>query len=152
VVPLGDRAGRRLRRALLALAADVLSGPGGLAAALRANLLGQPYTTISLPLDVGAASEVIPGHLRRAVIARDRHCSFPGCTQPPSVCQVHHLIHRENGGPTALPNLTLVCRFHHLTVLHRWDWKLTLNLDGTTTATSPTGHTLHSHSPPSQAA
>jgi hypothetical protein len=152
MIPLGDRSARQLRRALLALAANVLSGPAGLAATLRAGLLRQPFTTISLPLDVGAASEVIPGHLRRAVIARDRHCAFPGCTQPPSVCQVHHLTHREHGGPTALPNLALTCRFHHLTVLHRWGWKLTRNPDGTTTATSPNGHTLHSHSPPSRAA
>jgi hypothetical protein len=132
----------------------VLSGPGGLTAALRQGLAGSDTacTTVSLPLDVGAASEVIPGHLRRAVILRDRYCQFPGCQQPPSVCQVHHLIHREDGGTTSLENCCLLCRFHHLIVIHRWGWELTRNLDGTTTATSPDGRILRSHSPPSQAA
>jgi hypothetical protein len=45
-----------------------------------------------------------------------------------------------------------MCVFHHLTVIHRWGWNLRLNSDGTTTATSPYGQVLHSHSPPRQAA
>jgi hypothetical protein len=60
----------RLRRALLGLAADTLSGPGGLAARLRAALDGKPLTTLSLPLDIGAATETIPAHLRRAATTR----------------------------------------------------------------------------------
>lgn len=65
---------------------------------------------------------------------------------------MHHLIHREHGGPTSLANCYLVCRFHHLIAIHRWGWQLTANPDGTTTATHPDGRTLHSHPPPSQAA
>jgi len=142
----------RLRQALLALAIDALSGPEGLAARLRGGLDGRPLTTPSLPLDVGAATETIPAHLRRAVTTRHPHCAFPGCAQPASVCEVHHIIPRSRGGPTALWNLLPLCLFHHLTVIHRWGWALRLNADGTTTATSPEGRTLHSHSPPSQAA
>jgi DNA invertase Pin-like site-specific DNA recombinase len=42
---------------------------------------------------------------------------------------------------------------HHLIAVHRWGWNLTLNADGTTTATSPDGiRTLHSHGPPGTAA
>jgi hypothetical protein len=38
---------------------------------------------------------------------------------------------------------------HHLIVIHRWGWTLTLHGDGTTTAKSPDGiRTLHSHGPP----
>jgi HNH endonuclease len=83
------------------------------------------------------------------VTTRHRRCAFPGCHQPASVCQIHHLIPRSKGGPTALHNLAPVCLFHHLIVIHRWGWALRLNPDGTTTATSPHGHTLHSHGPPS---
>src|SRR5262249_19849230 len=139
---------RRLRSALLALAADALSGPGGLAARLRAGLDG-PLATVSLPLDIGPASETIPAHLRRAVIARHGHCAFPGCEQPTGVCEVHHLIPRSEGGTTALHNLVPLCTFHHLVVIHRWGWTLTLHPDGTTTATSPDGRgVFHGHGPP----
>jgi hypothetical protein len=146
----------RLRGTLLAMAADVLSGPGGLAAWLRhAALGGGPGATPSLPLDVplpldaGEAAPTIPAHLRRAAAARHAHCAFPGCDQPTSLCQIHHLTPRADGGPTALHNLVPLCAFHHLTAVHQWGWTLRLNPDGTTTATSPDGkHTYHSHGPP----
>ena len=83
---------------------------------------------------------------------RDQHCRFPGCAQPPSVCQVHHLTRRAHDGPTSLGNLALLCRFHHLTVIHRWDWTLPATPTAPTTAVSPDGRTLHSHSPPCRAA
>jgi hypothetical protein len=93
----------------------------------------------------------VPPHLRRAVIKRDRHCAFPGCSAPPVRCHVHHLIPRSKGGPTRLDNLALLCHFHHLIAVHRWGWTLQLHGDGTTTATSPNGHKiLHSHGPPGQ--
>jgi Domain of unknown function (DUF222)/HNH endonuclease len=134
-------------------AADVLSGPAGLAAALRTGLPGPQAAGVSLPLDVGAVTSTIPPHLRRAVTARDRHCAFPGCRQRPAACQVHHLIPRSRGGATALTNLVLACSFHHLVAIHRWGWLLALNGDGTTTATSPDRtRILHSHGPPGTAA
>jgi hypothetical protein len=138
---------------MLALAADALSGPGGLAAQLRASLGNGPLTSASLPLDIGAATETIPAHLRRTVTTRHRRCAFPGCRQPVSVCDIHHIIPRSRGGPTALRNLVPLCLFHHLIAVHRWGWVLTLHPDSTVTATSPDGdRTLHDHGPPSQAA
>jgi hypothetical protein len=139
---------KRLRDTLLQMSINLLSGPGGLASCLRVTTLGRPYNSLSQPLDMGAPTPEVPPHLRKAVIQRDQHCVFPGCTQPPSVCQVHHLIPRSKGGPTALWNLRLTCRFHHLIAIHRWGWKLTCHPDGTTTATSPDGRVLHSHGPP----
>jgi hypothetical protein len=53
---------------------------------------------------------------------------------PPAVCEAHHLIPWAQGGPTSL------------------GWKITRHPDGTTTATSPDGRILHSHSPPRQMA
>jgi hypothetical protein len=131
----------------------VLSGPGGLAAFLRAQATGGQFPAVSLPLDVGAATPTVPGHLRRAVITRDRHCAFPGCAQPPAACQVHHLRPRADGGPTRLDNLILLCTFHHLIAAHQWDWDLALRPDGTVTARSPDRtRILHSHGPPNRAA
>jgi Domain of unknown function (DUF222) len=157
--PLPAQTLARLRGSLLALAADVLSGPGGLASWLRQSQLGGgPAASASLPLDVplpldtGQAEPTIPAQLRRAVTTRHPHCAFPGCDQPSSLGQVHHLIPRAREGPTALHNLVPLCAFHHLTVIHRWGWSLRLHPDGTTTATSPHGRILHSHGPPTQAA
>ena len=140
----------RLQDLLLAHAADVLSGPAGLAAFLRTGLLaGQLPPAMSLPLDVGTATPTVPPHLRRAVITRDRHCAAPGCRQRPPACHVHHLKPKSRGGTTSLTNLLLLCPFHHLTWIHRWGWTIKLNPDGTTTATSPDHtRTLHSHGPP----
>jgi hypothetical protein len=143
-----DRAARKL---ILRAAADLLSGPAGLAAYLRTGLPDGLAASVSLPLDIGAATDTIPVHLRRAVTARDRHCRFPGCRQPPAACQPHHIIPRAQGGPTSLTNMLNLCAFHHLIAVHRWG--ITLHPDGTTTATSPDGtRTLHSHGPPADAA
>ena len=145
---------RRLQDTLLRYAADVLSGPAGLAAFLRTGLLAADFPpAISLPLDVGNTTPTVPAHLRRAVIARDRHCAHPGCRQRPAACHVHHITPRSEGGTTALANLILLCTFHHLIAVHQWGWTIKLNTDGTTTATSPDGkRTLHSHSPPTTTA
>jgi hypothetical protein len=105
--PLSPHTRQRLRRALLGLATDTLSGPGGLAAQLRTRPGtgpgSGPLTTVSLPLDVGPATETIPAHLRRAVTTRHPHCAFPGCAQPATVCEIHHIIPRSRGGRTSWP-------------------------------------------------
>ena len=136
---------------VLAQAVALLSGPEGRAAWLRRRITGIPASTVSLPLDIAAAIDTIPVHLRRAVRKRDKHCRFPGCDMPAAGCDVHHIRHRKDGGRHALTNLTLLCRFHHLIAIHRWGWQFTLNPDGTTTAVSPDGaKTLHSHPPPAK--
>jgi hypothetical protein len=104
---------------ILAAAADLLSGSGGLASWLRTRLAPGPAASVSLPLDIGTATDTIPSHLRRAVAVRDRGCRFPGCDQPAMTCHPHHLIPRAQGGPTSLTNLLLLCTFHHLIAVHR---------------------------------
>jgi hypothetical protein len=73
----------------------------------------------SEPLDVGRRPPVVPPAMRRAVIVRDRHCRFPGCDRPHTWCDAHHVVHWADGGPTALPNLVLLCRRHHRLVHER---------------------------------
>jgi hypothetical protein len=147
------RAERAAAQIILARAADLLSGPDGLAAYLRTRLPEDLAASVSLPLDIGAVTDTIPVHLRRAVAARDRGCRFPGCDQPAAACQPHHIVHRSEGGPTSLTNMTLLCSFHHLIAVHRWGWGITLHSDGTVTATSPDrSRVFHSHGPPATAA
>jgi 5-methylcytosine-specific restriction endonuclease McrA len=69
-------------------------------------------------LDVGRSTRSVPPAIAKAVIARDRHCRYRGCTSPPWACDVHHLVPWASGGPTALANLGLLCWHHHAHV-HR---------------------------------
>jgi hypothetical protein len=145
--PLSPQAWAALRCAIARLAIDFLSGPSGLAAALRTGLLQAPYNTPSLPLDIGYSSS-IPAHIRRAVTIRDKHCAWPRCGRLASYCDVHHIVHKQDGGDTSVRNCLLLCNFHHDICVHRWGWQITLHPDGTTTAYGPHGQELHSHSPP----
>jgi hypothetical protein len=146
--PISPETRAGLSQTLLRLAADALSGPGGLASYLRTRLPGIGYTAASLPLDVGY-SDKIPDHIRRAVILRDRHCAWPGgCDKPPAGCHIHHLVPKAQGGTTQLKELVLLCEFHHQVCIHRLGWKLILHPDGSTEAISPWGQILRSHGPP----
>ena len=136
-----------LRYAMARLAVDLVSGPAGLAAFLRTRLLEAPYNTPSLPLDIGV-SDSVPAHIRRAVLLRDKKCGWPRCGRPAVYCDVHHLRHKKDGGPTSVKDCALLCQFHHDVCIHRWGWQLVLHPDGTTTAHGPHGQVLHSHSPP----
>jgi hypothetical protein len=65
-------------------------------------------------LDVGRARRTVTGQLRRAVIARDRRCTWPGCDEPASRCEVHHAVtHWADGGSTSVDNSALLCWHHH---------------------------------------
>jgi hypothetical protein len=142
-----------LERAIITQAVALLSGPGGLASFLRRQQLGaRGLGGPSLPLDIGYSS-TIPAAIRHAVTLRDRHCRWAGgCTQPAAACQVHHVRHKANGGPTSVKDCLLLCFFHHQVVIHRWGWQLVLNPDGTTTAWNPDRtKVLHSHGPPARA-
>jgi hypothetical protein len=64
-------------------------------------------------LDVGRRTRTWSSAQRRAIIARDRHCTHPGCTRGPEWCDVHHIADWDDGGLTAVDNGTLRCRWHH---------------------------------------
>jgi hypothetical protein len=64
-------------------------------------------------IDLGRKTRIIPSALRRAVIARDRHCQHPGCWRPAKWCDIDHIVSWQDGGTTSLRNLQLLCRYHH---------------------------------------
>jgi hypothetical protein len=65
------------------------------------------------PLDVGRTHRDFTPRQRTAIIERDRHCTWPGCTAPAPWCDAHHLQHWQHGGPTDLTNAALLCQRHH---------------------------------------
>ena len=74
-------------------------------------------------LDIGRASRIFPPHLRKALIARDRGCAFPGCTIPAPWCEAHHITYWSRGGTTGTENGTLLCSHHHH-VIHKEHWTI----------------------------
>ena len=105
--------------------------------ACDATVLPVLLNSTGVPLDVGRAIRVFTKELRRAVELRDLGCAFPGCDRPPSWCNVHHIIHWADGGPTSLDNGVLLCHAHH-TVIHRREWTVRLGTDRRPEFTPPT--------------
>jgi hypothetical protein len=147
--PLPAEAWQALQYALARRAIRFVSGPGAIASALRRSLLGKPLNTRSAILDIGYA-DTIPDAIRKAVIARDKGCAWPGgCDRRPAACDVHHVKHKRHGGKTSSTDCLLLCHYHHDVCVHRMGWDLELLPDGSTRATSSDGKTiLRSHGPP----
>lgn len=96
--------------------------------ACDASLIVMRHAPDGSVLDVGRKKRTIPSAIRRALLARDRHCQFPGCTA--RRCDGHHIQHWADGGPTRLDNLTLLCRRHHRGV-HEGRFTIVQGHDGT---------------------
>lgn len=80
------------------------------------------------PLDVGRKQRLVPTPLRRALWARDRHCTFPGCHRTRFVA-AHHVHHWVEGGETSVDNLILLCGFHHR-LLHEGGFRISRDYAG----------------------
>jgi len=78
---------------------------------------------------------------RRALALETGGCGFPGCDAPPEHCDAHHIVHWRRGGLTDLPNLVLVCWYHHH-LLHDGGWRVTKAVEGTLTWSRPDSTTL----------
>ncbi len=77
-------------------------------------------------LDVGRAHRLVTPGLWNALVFRDRHCAFNGCTTPHYACDAHHIVHWADGGSTCLSNLVLLCRRHH-TIVHNTPWTVAID-------------------------
>jgi hypothetical protein len=63
-------------------------------------------------IGAGRATRVINRRLRRALEHRQPTCAVPGCGATRGL-HAHHLRHWEDGGPTELFNLVLLCPYHY---------------------------------------
>jgi hypothetical protein len=93
------------------------NGPALSTAALRR--LGCDATVKTLierdgvPIASGREKPAVSPELRLRVQSRDGTCLVPGCAMPSTRCDVHHIHHREDGGPTEHWNLGSACEWHH---------------------------------------
>ena len=64
------------------------------------------------PLHLGDTTPTVSRRQKRALLARDHHCRFPGCGRR-RYLHAHHIVHWSRGGRTCISNLVLVCSRHH---------------------------------------
>lgn len=69
-------------------------------------------------LDVGRDKRLFTPAQTRAVVARDRTCRYPGCSDTLAHGQIHHALPWQAGGKTNLANAILLC-WHHHALVHR---------------------------------
>ncbi|GAB3780715.1 HNH endonuclease signature motif containing protein [Nocardioides ungokensis] len=94
--------------------------------ACDADLIPIALGTQGEVLDVGRTSRLVTPAIWRALVCRDRHCAFPGCTRPPVMGHAHHIVPWADHGATSLENLVLLCGHHHRTI-HHTPWQVRLN-------------------------
>lgn len=74
-------------------------------------------------VDAGNRNRLFSAEQRKILYARDRGCTFPGCTSGVDRCEAHHVQEYSRGGVTTLENAAMVCRHHHHLV-HETDWMI----------------------------
>ena len=129
---------------------ELADGPGVSAATSRRMACDCSYVKITEneqgePLNIGRKTRSIPPALRRALLARDQGCAFPGCTCRKYV-DGHHVIHWAEGGETSLYNLIALCRFHHRLV-HEGGLRIERLDDGAWRFVKPDGESIVSTAP-----
>jgi hypothetical protein len=77
----------------------------------------------SMVIDVGRATRTVSPPTMRALRVRDKGCRFPGCDRQVNWSSPHHIVYWSRGGPGKLPNLVLLCYFHHRLV-HEGGWQV----------------------------
>lgn len=129
-LPAGLDAAQRLRAEQLLLAESAVKTRRLCCDAdITAVVLGSASET----LDVGRTQRLVTPGIRMALSHRDKGCVFPGCRQPDSRCEAHHIVPWAEGGATALSNLVLVCPHHHRLLepdphnQHRDRWRVSID-------------------------
>jgi hypothetical protein len=95
------------------------------------------------PLDVGRKQRTVSTPLKRALYARDRGCTFPGCHRK-RYLDGHHIKHWINGGETVPDNMTLTCTYHHR-LLHEGGCSIVREADDTLGFITADGRTIPRH-------
>ena len=88
-------------------------------------------------LDIGRKRRSVSAPLMRALMMRDRHCVFPGCSCS-AYLEAHHIEHWMRGGETSLRNTAILCWRHHA-ALHEGGFRMQRDDDGVLQFFDPSG-------------
>ncbi len=77
-------------------------------------------------LDFGRENRHVSDNLFLALVVRDQHCRWPGCTIRATWCDAHHVTEWGHHGRTNESTCALLCHHHH-SLTHQPGWKVTGN-------------------------
>ena len=98
---------------------NVITQPGQPGAHVLQTRDGEPVLLDGEEIDREPAARLASAAQRTALAFRDRHCTYPGCTRPPTwSLHAHHKTSYRDGGPTTVKNLSLLCSEHHTLTHH----------------------------------
>ena len=118
------------------------TGPIALSTVLRIANECKLFGIVSLsgePVSIGRLTRLWPVSMRRAILARDRHCQFPGCECSRNL-KLHHLTEWQHGGDTSVENGMALCQYHH-TLVHEGGYRINRRKD--TDRSCDIGSTAH---------
>ncbi|HJQ00604.1 MAG TPA: DUF222 domain-containing protein [Jatrophihabitans sp.] len=64
-------------------------------------------------LTLGRGQRLASRGQRKALFARDRGCTFPGCDRSAARSEIHHAIDWATGGRTDLDSMAIACGYHN---------------------------------------
>ena len=73
----------------------------------------RPFAKAKPVAAYGTTHRIFTEGQRLAMIARDKGCSFPGCTVGPAWCEANHVTEWQYGKRTSIDDGALLCGFHH---------------------------------------
>jgi hypothetical protein len=78
---------------------------------------GEPVLLDGEEIDRDPGARLASRAQRVALVFRDRHCTYPGCSRPSTwSLHAHHKMAFRDGGATTVKNLSLLCSEHHTAV------------------------------------
>jgi len=77
-------------------------------------------------LDFGRENRLVSENLFLALVTRDQHCRWPGCTIRATWCDAHHVTEWGHHGRTDESSCALLCNYHH-SLTHQPGWNVTGN-------------------------
>ena len=80
---------------------------------------GEPVLLDGEEIDHEPTARLASPAQRTALAFRDRHCTYPGCSRPPTwSLHGHHKTSYRDGGATTVKNMSLLCSEHHTLTHH----------------------------------